>query len=385
MKFLAFVLAAALLLSGCAAPSDVTAASAPSEDHITQPAEAAPTETAPEETAAPDPMELLLETMSLEEQVGQLFLARCNAPSALEDAQTYHLGGYVLFGVDFQDHTPETIRDTIASYQQAARIPMLFAVDEEGGTVTRISRYPQYRSSPYPSPRNLYNQGGLALLSSTEKEKCQLLASLGVNVNLSPVCDISDLPGAILYYRSLGQNAEITSDFVVQTVSLMEENRIGSVLKHFPGYGNNADTHVQIATDSRTLEALESCDLIPFQAGIDAGADAVMVSHTIAEAFDETLPASLSPAVHQYLRQNMGFDGVILTDDLAMNAITEQYGTGEAAVLAVLAGNDLLCCTEYAQQYQAVLDAVLSGRIDYIQLWESVLRILRWKQELGLL
>ncbi len=385
MKFLAFVLAAALLLSGCAAPSDVTAASAPSEDHITQPAETAPTETAPEETAAPDPLELLLETMSLEEQVGQLFLARCNAPSALGDAQTYHLGGYVLFGVDFQDHTPETIRDTIASYQQASRIPMLIAVDEEGGTVTRISRYPQYRSSPYPSPRNLYNQGGLALLSSTENEKCRLLASLGVNVNLGPVCDISDLPGAILYYRSLGQNAEITSDFVVQTVSLMEENHIGSVLKHFPGYGNNADTHVQIATDSRTLEALESCDLIPFQAGVDAGADAVMVSHTIAEAFDKTLPASLSPAVHQYLRQNMGFDGVILTDDLAMNAITEQYGTGEAAVLAVLAGNDLLCCTEYAQQYQAVLDAVLSGRIDYIQLRESVLRILRWKQELGLL
>ena len=207
----------------------------------------------------------------------------------------------------------------------------------------------------------------------------------GINVNLAPVCDISTQPGAILYQRSLGQNAQITSEFISQTVVLMEQHQIGSVLKHFPGYGDNADTHVQIAYDRRSLEALEGCDLLPFRAGIDAGADAIMVSHNIVEALDPEYPASLSPAVHTYLRQNMGFEGVILTDDLVMNAITEQYGAGEAAVLAVLAGNDLICATEYAVQYQAVLDAVLSGRIDYYTLTDAVLRILRWKQELGLI
>ena len=383
MKYLLFLLFLLVLITGCSVEKALPSEAEPTATTAV-PIPSSP-ETVPPTTSAPDPIELLLESMSMEEQVGQLFLARCNAPSAAADTASYHLGGFVLFGNDFQDQTPASMAETIASYQNAAKIPLLIAVDEEGGTVTRVSRYPQYRSSPYPSPRNLYNQGGIDLIKSTETEKCQLLASLGVNVNLGPVCDISDLPGAILYYRSLGQSAEITSDFIVQTVSVMADNHIGSVLKHFPGYGNNADTHVQIATDSRTLEALESCDLIPFQAGIDAGADAVMVSHTIAEALDGDLPASLSPAVHQYLRQNMGFDGVILTDDLVMQAITEQYGTGEAAVLAVLAGNDLLCCTEYAQQYQAVLDAVLSGRIDYAQLRSSVLRILRWKQELGLI
>jgi beta-N-acetylhexosaminidase len=160
---------------------------------------------------------------------------------------------------------------------------------------------------------------------------------------------------------------------------------VGSVLKHFPGYGNNADTHVQIAYDDRSLESLESCDLIPFRAGMDAGADAIMVAHTIVREIDPDTPASLSPAVHQYLRQEMGYDGVITTDDLVMDAITKQYGAGEAAVLAVLAGNDVLCCTEYAVQYEAVLEAVLTGRIDFYDLNDAVMRILRWKQELGLI
>lgn len=376
------ILAVMLLLVGCASLPD-----RPSSE--TEPVVKPPAATQPPQTTAPtqprDPLEMLLETMSLEEQVGQLFLARCNAVSAAEDAANYHLGGYVLFGNDFENQTPDSIRETIASYQAAAGIPLLIAADEEGGTVTRVSRYPQFRSSPFPSPRSLYAAGGMEAVLETEAEKCELLSSLGINVNLAPVCDITTQPGAILYSRSLGQDALITSDFVSQTVALMADNGVGSVLKHFPGYGNNADTHVQIARDSRSLQELESCDLLPFRAGFDAGADAVMVSHTIVEALDTDLPASLSPAVHLYLRQTMGFDGVIMTDDLVMSAITEQFGTGEAAVLAVLAGNDLICCTDYAVQYEAVLEALLTGRIDYLQLRESVLRVLKWKQELGLL
>lgn len=383
MKYLLLLLTL-FFLTGCAPAenSDIQETTLPDEtvlstEEITLPP---PTETEP-----PDPLQLLLESMSLEERVGQLFLARCNAASAIEDIQNYHLGGYVLFGIDFQDQSPDSMRSIIASYQDSAKIPLLIAVDEEGGTVTRVSRYPQYRSSPFPSPRTLYTMGGMEAVLDAEQEKCGLLSSLGINVNLAPVCDISTQPGAILYQRSLGQDAQITSEFISQTVGLMEQHQIGSVLKHFPGYGDNADTHVQIAYDRRSLEALEGCDLLPFQAGIDAGADAIMVSHNIVEALDPEYPASLSPAVHTYLRQNMGFEGVILTDDLVMNAITEQYGAGEAAVLAVLAGNDLICATEYAVQYQAVLDAVLSGRIDYYTLTDAVLRILRWKQELGLI
>ncbi len=377
MKHVLFLLMLSLLLCGCGASA--------SENISETIPQTAPVQLEPKETIPSDPLQQLLESMSLEDRVGQLFLVRCQADTALQDIKTYHFGGFVLFGMDFQDQTPETITDTIAAYQSAAKVPMLMAVDEEGGTVTRISQYPQFRSEPFPSPRSLYAQGGMALLSQTEIEKCQLLGSLGLNVNLAPVCDITTQPGAVLYDRSLGQSADITSELISQTVTLMTQNKIGSVLKHFPGYGNNADTHVEMARDSRSLEELESSDLLPFAAGIDAGADAIMVSHTIVEALDSELPASLSPAVHTYLRSNMGFDGVILTDDLAMGAITEQYGSGEAAVLAVLAGNDLICCTDYAVQYEAVLDAVLSGRISYYQLTDSVLRILKWKQALGLL
>ena len=165
----------------------------------------------------------------------------------------------------------------------------------------------------------------------------------------------------------------------------MKKHKIGAVLKHFPGYGNNADTHVGMAVDHRSLEELENRDLLPFAAGIQAGADAILVSHNIVTALDPEYPASLSSAVHDYLRNVMGFAGVIVTDDLVMEAITQAYGAEEAAVLAVLAGNDLLCSSEYPIQYPAVLDAVRSGRISMQQLDESVMRILQWKKELGLI
>ena len=242
-----------------------------------------------------------------------------------------------------------------------------------------------FRSRKFNSPRNLYQSGGLDNILMEEAEKCALLTSLGINVNLGPVCDIATDPNAFMYPRSLGENKDITSRYTEAVVSLMGDYDLGSCLKHFPGYGNNPDTHTGIAVDSRSLEELEGKDLLPFAAGIEAGCGAILVSHTIVEALDENLPASLSPAVHQYLRNTMGFSGVILTDDLVMQAITDTYGAGEAAVLAVLAGNDLLCSTEYMVQYESVLAAVLSGRIDIDTLNNAVRNVLEWKTELGLI
>lgn len=378
-----FVLFLALLLTGCAAHGPEETAEKIEPIQATVPTEI-PVIQAAVPTEPKDPIQELLEQMSLEERVGQLFLARCDSDTALEDIRQYHLGGFVLFGRDFDGQTPDSLRETLAAYQAASRLPLLIAVDEEGGTVTRISRYPAFREEPFPSPRDSYARNGLEACLAVEEAKCQLLSSLNINVNLGPVCDISTQPQAFLYRRSLGQDAETTAQYVAQTVQLMDTCQIGSVLKHFPGYGNNDDTHTGIAVDSRSLKELEANDLIPFAAGIEAGCGAIMVSHTIVEALDEVLPASLSPAVHQYLRETMGFHGVILTDDLVMEAITEQYGAGEAAVLAVLAGNDLLCATDYAVQYEAVLQAVLDGRIDMVTLDNAVKHVLNWKIELAL-
>ena len=397
MKRLLWALAAALLLlTGCQFyhkpsstlqtvpyPSDT---SAPTETEIPLITEA-PTETI-EVTQPTEPIfdpYRLMENMRTEELVGQLFLARCpTGQQALNDLQTYHLGGYILFGRDFEGQTPDSMTQIITSYQQSAKIPMLIAVDEEGGTVCRVSNRTAFREKRFPSPRKLYDAGGMELLLQTEAEKAQLLHSLGINVNMAPVCDITTDSKAFMYSRSLGQDPETTGQCIAAMAQAMHQESVGSVLKHFPGYGNNTDTHVGIVTDSRSLDELENNDLLPFRAGIEAGAGAVLVSHTIIECLDAELPASLSPSVITYLRDSMGFDGVIVTDDLVMQAITDRYGDGEAAVLAVLAGNDLLCSSEYAIQYAAVLDAVTSGRISEEHLKTAVARILQWKYELGL-
>ncbi|MGM9604147.1 MAG: glycoside hydrolase family 3 N-terminal domain-containing protein, partial [Faecousia sp.] len=299
------------------------------------------TETAP--TQPSDPIEELLASMTLEEKVGQIFLARCPETDGAGEVSRLHLGGLLLFSRDFDGQTPDSMGQKVLSYQEAARIPLLIAVDEEGGTVTRVSSHRSFRAQSFSSPRQLYQQGGMELVLQTEAEKAQLLASLGINVNLAPVCDISTERSAFMFSRSLGQSPEVTGEFAAGAIQTMAKYGVGAVMKHFPGYGNNADTHVGIAVDRRNLEDLEKADLQPFFAGIEAGGGAILVSHTVVEAIDPEFPASLSPELHRYLRLAMDFDGVILTDDLSMDAISQRYGAGEAAVLAVLAGNDLLC------------------------------------------
>lgn len=337
-----------------------------------------------EPMSAGDPMEALMDSLTLEQKVGQIFLARCPETGAAEAVQQYHLGGFVLFDRDFEGETPSSMAQKIAGYQGVSDIPLLIAVDEEGGTVNRVSSHKAFRVYPFPSPRALYTKGGLELIHNTEAEKAQLLSGLGINVNLAPVCDITTNPNAFMYRRSLGQSPAVTGEFVADSIQTMGCFGVAAVMKHFPGYGNNADTHTGIARDSRSLETLETEDMQPFFAGISAGGGAILVSHTIVEAIDPEYPASLSQPMNYYLRLAMNFGGVIITDDLSMDAIAAQYGTEEAAVLAVLAGNDLLCSTEFETQYSAVLKACRSGRIPETVLDEAVERVLRWKAQMGL-
>lgn len=385
-KFFCVILC--LLLCGCSvqpmpkASSRATLPPEPSAQVTTQPPTQVPTQ-AP--TLPPDPVDLLLSGLTTEEKVGQLFLARCRKETAAEDIAQYHLGGLVLFDRDTEDETPESLRQTLERYQKAAAIPLLIAVDEEGGSVVRISDKPAFRDAPFSSPRSLYEGGGMEALRTAEAEKDALLSDLGINVNLAPVRDITTDPAAFLYDRSLGQSPELTCQWVQIAVEEGQTYGIGCVLKHFPGYGNNADTHVGIAIENRSLEELEAQDLLPFAAGMEAGCGAVMVSHIQVTALDAEYPASLSPAVHRYVRETMGYNGVLVTDDLVMDAISVPYGVGEAAVLAVLAGNDLLISSDFPEQYAAVLEAIREGRISEEQIDNAVRRILLWKQSLGLL
>ena len=327
----------------------------------------------------------LLSSMSVEEKVGQMFFVRCPDVGAVEAVSEYKLGGYILFARDFKDKTAEQVRSDIESYQSAAGVPLLIGTDEEGGTVVRASSNPNLFPHVCQSPQALYAQGGMDSITQDARQKSLTLLDLGVNVNLAPVADVSTNPDDFIYDRSFGQDAQATADYVSNVVSAMDAEGIGSVLKHFPGYGNNVDTHNGVAMDERPYETFETSDFLPFTAGIQAGADAVLVSHNVMTCVDDQLPSSLSPAVHEVLRNTLGFQGVIMTDDLAMDAVAA-YATNEsAAVMAVQAGNDMIITTDFQTQIPQVVEAVNNGTIDEAQVDQSVTRILKWKYDLGLL
>lgn len=335
--------------------------------------------------SVPNTAESLLKTLSLEEKVAQMFIVRCPQTGAADTIAQNQFGGYVLFGRDFKNKTKAQAVADIKSYQKAAKVPLLIAVDEEGGTVNRVSLYKAFRDTPFLSPQELFAKGGLPLIKEDTREKSTLLRSLGINLNLAPVCDVSTNPDDYIYRRTFGQGAAQTAEYIKTVVSAMRENKMGAALKHFPGYGSNADTHTGIAVDDRPLSQFRQSDFLPFQSGINAGAGVVLVSHNIVTAIEPGRPASLSAAAHRLLREELGFEGLIMTDDLSMGAIRDYTGGEEAAVLAVLAGNDLLCCTDYKTQYAAVLKAVKSGRISEARIDESALRILRYKFSAGLI
>ena len=333
-----------------------------------------------------DQTQVILDKMSLEEKIGQMFLIRySDDQTVLSDIAQYNPGGILLFAKDFENHTKESIKAQLDTCQQASGTPLIIGVDEEGGVVTRISRFTNFRSERFKSPQDLYAEGGFERIASDTDEKCALLKSIGINVNLAPVADVSEDPSSFIYDRTIGQNAEITSEYVRTVVGRMKANGMGSALKHFPGYGDNGDTHTDIITDTRPLGAFVSGDLLPFQAGIDEGTDIVLVSHNIVSCMDPDYPASLSPTVHALLRNTIGFDGVIMTDDLVMSAITEYTDGKSAAVQAVIAGNDLLCCSDYAVQVPAVIEAVKSGVISEERINESAKRIIQMKLNLGII
>ena len=172
------------------------------------------------------------------------------------------------------------------------------------------------------------------------------------------MADVSTDPADFIYARTYGLDAEQTAFFVGQTVEEMTRLKTGSVLKHFPGYGSNADTHTGIAVDERPYEQFQAEDFLPFRAGIQAGAGSVLVSHNIVNCMDPDLPASLSPEVHRILREELGFTGVVLTDDLAMGAVREYAQEGSVAVMALRAGNDMVVTPDFEKQIPLVLAAL---------------------------
>ena len=341
------------------------------------------------ETEIVDPQEeelnILLAEMTTEEKVGQLFFVRMPVDTEVEDVSTYHLGGYVVFWRNIKERTAQELTDLLSACQSAAEIPLFLGTDEEGGTVVRFSLNSNLRGSAFSSPRFLYDNGGIDALVTNCAEKDAFLRQFGINVNLAPVADCATEESAFIYPRTVGNSPTETADCVSALVSQMVSDGMGCCLKHFPGYGNNVDTHTAVAVDDRPYAQFVTEDFLPFQAGIKAGAPFVLVSHNIITCMDETLPASLSPAVHDILRNTLGFEGLIITDDLTMAAVAEYVEDGSAAVQAILAGNDMIITTDYPTQIAQVLEAVENGTLPMDTVDTACRRVLKVKMDMGLI
>ena len=326
-----------------------------------------------------DEAEEILSKMTLEKKVGQMFLVRFPSSGVISEIEDYSPAGYILFGKDFEDETKNSIKQKLQKCQNASKIPLALGVDEEGGTVVRVSMYKSFRESPFKSPREVYASGGMNSIISDSHEKNALLKSIGINMNLTPVVDIPEDSNDFIYDRAFSTDVEKVKDFTNKIINTMKSDNITSVMKHFPGYGNNVDTHTGIAVDKRSYSNFENRDFIPFKEGIKEGAPAILVSHNIVECMDASMPASLSSNVHNVLREKLEFTGLIITDDLAMDAVKEHVENGNAATQAVLAGNDLIISSDFVNQKSEVMESIKKGDISEDIIDTAVRRVLAWK------
>ena len=323
-----------------------------------------------------------IKNMTIEEKIGQLLLVRYPNDNQIEIAINNNLGGYIFFEKDFINKTENEVKEMINSIQEKAKIPLLTAVDEEGGRVVRISSNKNLVSERFKSSRVLYLTGGFELIKEDTINKSNILSNLGINVNLAPVVDISTNENDYMYYRTIGEDAKITSKYAKTVINASKKGNVSYVLKHFPGYGNNVDTHNNTAIDNRSYESILNNDLKPFKSGINANAEAILVSHNIVTSIDNKNIASLSPSIHNLLRNELNFTGIIITDDLYMDAASK---IENASLKAILSGNDLIITTNYENSINEIKKALDNNEIDESLINKLALRNIAWKYYKGLI
>lgn len=316
--------------------------------------------------------------MTLEQKLAQMMILTNGIDMTQENLQTYEPGGVIFFGGDFEGKTIKEVRDRVDTMQSYVNLPLLVGVDEEGGIVTRVKSLNEPDIPVFRGARELYGAGIEEVKSETEV-KVQILKELGINLNFNPVADTVADEESYMFSRSASGDPNEAAEYVEAVVSVMDAGNMGTCVKHFPGYGNNVNTHDTFARDGRELSAYEEGDFLPFKKGIDAGVDIVMVSHIIMEAVDSENPSSLSPEVHKIIREKLGYNGVILTDDLNMGAIINDMTMKEATAKALAAGNDMVFSADLNASLEGAKEAVESGAVTEAQIDESVARILRMK------
>lgn len=360
-------------------------------------------------TQEPDAVQLLMDSMTPEQKVGQLFLVR---PDALDPSQTqeqindakadgvteltdamrqtleeYPVGGVVIFGKNLTD--PQQITQFLAQMQQASVIPLFAAIDEEGGAVARLANNAAFDLPTFESAAAVGASGNPEDTRAMGRTIGTYLKEYGFNLDFAPVADVNTNPAnPVIGSRAFSNDPQTAADLVGGACAGFADAGVACTLKHFPGHGDTSeDTHAGTVVLNKTLDDLRACELIPFAQNVQ-NAPLIMAAHiAVPQVTGDDTPASLSPVMLQdILRGELGYQGIIVTDSLAMQAITDEYTPGQAAVMAVQAGADLLLMPDgLAPAYDAVLQAVQDGTIPQQRLDESVQRILQCKQQYGIL
>lgn len=342
----------------------------------------------------------ILESMTLEEKVCQLFMI---TPEALTGVGTvvqagtstknaidqYPVGGLIYFSQNLQD--PGQTRMMLANTQQYAKertgFPIFLSVDEEGGQVARVGSNPAFGVEKIGNMSDVGSRGDTQEAYEVGSTIGAYLSDLGFNMDAAPDTDVLTNPdNQVVKYRSFSSDPQLVTEMAASELRGLNEQGIIGMYKHFPGHGGTTDdSHEGYAYVDDTLEELKSGAFVPFQDGIDNGIQVIMVSHiSCPNVTGDNTPATLSKMmITDILRNDMGFDGMVITDAMNMGAITAQYSSSEAAVAALNAGVDMLLMPEdFQSAYQGVLDAVKDGTVSEERIDESVRRILELKLEM---
>ncbi len=329
-----------------------------------------------------------IEAMSLEEKIGQLVVVGIEGTTIDETAAGFitegNVGGVILFGRNVENTTQLLKLINSLKEANADKTPLFIAVDEEGG---RVSRLPS-EFTKLPTAKRVGDRGREEAAYSIGGAIAGALKAFGYNMDFAPVLDINSNPkNPVIGDRAFGIEAEAVSEMGIATMRGLADQGVIAVVKHFPGHGDTAvDSHISLPVVNKTLEELRQLELIPFKKAIEEGVDTVMVAHIQYNKIDPDAPATLSSKIlTDLLRKEMGFEGVIITDDLTMGAIIENHDIGEAAITAINAGSDIvLSCHGYENSQmvlEALKNAVAENRISTEGLEESVYRILKLKDK----
>ncbi len=343
--------------------------------------------------------EKLLSAMTLEEKVAQLFIVLPEALTGVSNVttagektrqafQATPVGGLIYMGNNLKSR--EQVKEMLANVRQYSKerigLPPFLCVDEEGGKVARIAGQSQFGVPNVGNMCDIGASGDVNAAYAAGETISGYLAELGFNVDFAPVADVWDNPAnTVVKYRSFGTDPRLVSDMSTALLNGLRKNQILGAMKHFPGHGSTeADTHAGYAYTNKTMSELEACELIPFQAGIANDVEFIMVGHiSLPNVTGDHTPASLSSAIITgILREKLQYQGLVITDALNMGAITQDYSSRDAAVMALKAGVDvLLMPKDFTAAYQGVLEAVRNGEISEARIDSSVRRILKVKVE----